>query len=101
LSGCFKNCLILEFTLKKEFFIPKKLFISLLLFSILFSSIVFASKAPDEPEVELVSKDTQKFRVKRKVILQSGLIKDMLEEQEEEDMPSIHANSIIQKFKKP
>jgi len=68
---------------------PKKLFISLLLFSILFSSIVFASKASDEPKVELVSKDKQKFRVKRKVILQSGLIKDMLEEQEEEYMPSI------------
>jgi len=45
----------------------------------------------DEREIELVSKDSQKFRVKRKKALMSGLIKDMLEEQDEEDeeIPSL------------
>jgi S-phase kinase-associated protein 1 len=45
----------------------------------------------DESYVEIVSGDKQKFKVKKKIILMSGLISDMLEEQDEEDedIPSI------------
>jgi len=45
----------------------------------------------DELDVELVSKDQQKFIVKGKVIKISGLIKDMLEEHnpEDKDIPTI------------
>ncbi len=50
-------------------------------------------------EVELVSKDSVKFRVKRDAILMSGLIKDMLEEQDEmdEDIPSIPVPNVESK----
>jgi len=46
----------------------------------------------DESEVELVSKDSEKIKTKRRFVLMAGLIKDMLEEQdeeEEEDIPTI------------
>ena len=45
----------------------------------------------DERVVELVSKDGQKLRIKRKYIMSSKLIKDMLEEQDDDDdeIPSI------------
>ena len=46
----------------------------------------------DEREVELISKDSMKIITKRKFVLMSGLIKDMLEEQDEEeedDVPTI------------
>jgi len=45
----------------------------------------------DESYVEIVSGDEKKFKVKRKMILMSALISDMLEEEDEEDedIPSI------------
>lgn len=43
----------------------------------------------DEKLVELVSKDEQTFKVPRDVVMQSGLVKDMLEENEGDDVPSI------------
>lgn len=45
----------------------------------------------DEREIEIITKDSKKCKVKRKMILMSGLVSDMLEEQDEEDedIPSI------------
>jgi S-phase kinase-associated protein 1 len=49
-------------------------------------------------QVELVSKDKQNFKVERDVIQMSGLVKDMLEEGDEEDeVPSIPVPNVDSK----
>ncbi|MFC1841499.1 hypothetical protein ACFLYA_00320 [Candidatus Dependentiae bacterium] len=72
----------------------KKLSLLAFLISILCFPIMYSSQKGEEDDrkVELVSKDTNvKRRIERKYAIQSGLIKDMLEEQDEEDedIPSI------------
>jgi len=54
----------------------------------------------DDRDVELVSKNSEKLMVKRRAILMSGLIKDMLEEQDEEedeDVPTIPTPNVESK----
>jgi S-phase kinase-associated protein 1 len=50
-------------------------------------------------QVELVSKDGQKFKVDKEVITMSGLVKDMLEEadEEEDETPSIPVPNVDSK----
>jgi S-phase kinase-associated protein 1 len=55
------------------------------------------NKETNETLVELTSKDGQKFKVKKQVILMSGLIKDMLEEGDEEEVPVIPVPNVDSK----
>ncbi|KAG2370800.1 hypothetical protein C9374_005997 [Naegleria lovaniensis] len=48
-------------------------------------------------QVELQSKDKQSFKVDRDVILMSGLVKDMLEEGDEDDCPIIPVPNVDSK----
>ena len=72
----------------------KGIFLSFLL-SIFFISQSFCM----EKEVEIVSSDSQKFKIKRKIALSSKLIKSMLEGDDEE-IPSIPIRVKAKKFKK-
>ncbi|MFC1841500.1 hypothetical protein ACFLYA_00325 [Candidatus Dependentiae bacterium] len=71
----------------------KKLNLLAFLISVLCIPTIYASqgKQEDKRKVKLVGKDKQKYTIKRKHVLQSGLIKDMLEEQDEleEEVPEI------------
>jgi hypothetical protein len=74
----------------------KNKFSFLILLSLLVSPFIHSTNPKKEDkDVELVSKDKQKFKIKWKIAELSGLLKDMLEETEDdEEMPSIPVPNI-------